>query len=88
MRWGVGACVDAVWHLHWVLLPPLDSPTLFAACLTLLCVQVLFGFVLIGGREAIARYGNWLGAINTGAELDFAIAKSTTASSATGYRTE
>lgn len=35
--------------------------------------KVIFAAVLISGREAIARYGSWLGWVNTGAPLDFPI---------------
>jgi bacteriorhodopsin len=50
--------------------------------------KVVFGFVLIWSREAIARFGNFLGVINTGADFDFPIVRSTYTSSADAYKTE
>ncbi len=50
--------------------------------------KVVFGFVLIWSREAIARYGTFLGHINTGVDFDFPIARSTYTSSAANYATE
>ena len=50
--------------------------------------KVVFGFTLIWSREAIARYGNFLGVINTGADFDFPIVRSTYTSSASNYATE
>jgi bacteriorhodopsin len=35
--------------------------------------KVVFGFVFLFAREAIARYGSFLGGLNTGAEYDFPI---------------
>ena len=49
--------------------------------------KVVFGFVLIYGRESIARYGSFIG-VNTGVDFDFPIAKSTYTSSAVGYAEE
>jgi len=45
--------------------------------------KAVFGFVLVFSREAIARYGSFLGGINTGLEFDFPIPASvnTTSSS-------
>lgn len=50
--------------------------------------KVVFGFTLIWSREAIARFGNFLGVINTGADFDFPIVRSTYTSSASNYATE
>jgi len=50
--------------------------------------KVAFGFVLIYSREAIARYGTWLGQINTGVDFDFPIARSTVTTSAVNYSGE
>ena len=50
--------------------------------------KVIFGFVLIWSREAIARYGTFLGVINTGIDFDFPIARSTYTGSAAAYVTE
>jgi len=50
--------------------------------------KVGFGFVLIWSREAIARFGNFLGVINTGADFDFPIVRSTYTSSSAEYKTE
>ena len=49
--------------------------------------KVVFGFTLIWSREAIARFGNFLGVINTGADFDFPLPTTISASSATGYTT-
>lgn len=49
--------------------------------------KCVFGFVLLFSREAIARYGTFLGGINTGADFDFPLPTSIGASSATGYVT-
>ena len=49
--------------------------------------KVVFGAVLIYGRESIARYGSFIG-VNTGVDFDFPIAKSTYTSSAVGYAEE
>jgi bacteriorhodopsin len=35
--------------------------------------KVIFGFVFLFSREAIARYGSFLGGLNSGAEYDFPI---------------
>jgi len=40
--------------------------------------KAVFGFVLLFAREAIARYGSFLGLINTGVEYDLPIPKSVT----------
>jgi len=50
--------------------------------------QAVFATLLIFGREAIARYGSVNGLLNTGADLDFPIARSTYASSGSNYVTE
>lgn len=50
--------------------------------------KVIFGFTLIYSREAIARYGSFLGQINTGIEFDFPIARSTYTGSGSAYATE
>lgn len=50
--------------------------------------KVVFGFTLIYAREAIARYGSFMGQINTGIDFDFPIARSTYTSSASAYATE
>jgi len=47
--------------------------------------KCVFGFVLLFSREAIARYGTFLGGINTGTDFDFPIPNTVGASSATGY---
>ena len=47
--------------------------------------KCVFGFVLPFSREAIARYGTFLGGINTGADFDFPLPATVAASSATGY---
>ena len=47
--------------------------------------KCVFGFVLLFSREAIARYGTFLGGINTGADFDFPLPATVAASSATGY---
>jgi bacteriorhodopsin len=49
--------------------------------------KVVFGAVLIYGRESIARYGSFIG-VNTGVDFDFPIAKSTYTSSSVGYAEE
>jgi len=50
--------------------------------------KVVFGFTLIWSREAIARFGNFLGVINTGADFDFPIVRSTYTGSGNNYATE
>jgi hypothetical protein len=35
--------------------------------------KVIFGFVFLFSREVIARYGSFLGGLNSGAEYDFPI---------------
>ena len=50
--------------------------------------KVVFGFTLIWSREAIARFGNFLGVINTGADFDFPIVRSTYTGSSNNYATE
>lgn len=47
--------------------------------------KCVFGFVLLFSREAIARYGTFLGGINTGITYDFPIPSTVTASSANSY---
>jgi len=53
-----------------------------------IATKVIFGFVLIWSRESIARYGTFLGHINTGVDFDFPIARSTYTSSASNYASE
>jgi len=50
--------------------------------------KVVFGFVLIWSRESIARYGTFLGTINTGVDFDFPIQRSTYTGSGSNYATE
>lgn len=50
--------------------------------------KFVFGFVLVWSRESIARYGTFLGHINTGVDFDFPIARSTYTSSGSKYATE
>ncbi len=50
--------------------------------------KVVFGFTLIWAREAIARFGNFLGVVNTGADFDFPIVRSTYTGSGDNYATE
>jgi len=50
--------------------------------------KVAFGVTIIYSREAIARYGTWLGQINTGVDFDFPIARSTVTTSAVNYSGE
>jgi len=47
--------------------------------------KCVFGFVLLFSREAIARYGTFLGGINTGQDFDFPIPGTVYASSAGNY---
>ena len=47
--------------------------------------KCVFGFVLLFSREAIARYGTFLGGINTGLDFDFPIPGTVFASSASNY---
>jgi len=68
-------------------LTTVDQEVIVYACLDIVS-KAVFGFVLIYSREAIARYGSWLGQINTGVDFDFPIARSTVMSSANGYSTE
>jgi len=64
-----------------------DQEVIVYACLDIVS-KAVFGFVLLYSREAIARYGSWLGQINTGVDFDFPIARSTVTSSAINYSTE
>jgi len=64
-----------------------DQEVIVYACLDIVS-KAVFGFVLLYSREAIARYGSFLGQINTGVDFDFPIARSTVMSSANGYSTE
>jgi len=50
--------------------------------------KAFFGFGLIMAREAIARYGSYLGHFNTGADFDFPIQRSTHTGSGANYSTE
>ena len=50
--------------------------------------KAFFAAALIYARESIARYGTFLGGVNTGVDFDFPIAKSTYTSSAVGYAEE
>lgn len=50
--------------------------------------KAFFGFGLIMAREAIARYGSYLGHFNTGADFDFPINRSTHTGSGSNYATE
>jgi len=50
--------------------------------------KAVFGFVLIWSRESIARYGTFLGQINTGVDFDFPIQRSTYTGSGSNYATE
>jgi len=50
--------------------------------------KCVFGFVLLFSREAIARYGTFLGGINTGMDFDFPIPGTVYASSAGGYASQ
>jgi len=50
--------------------------------------KVIFGFTLIYARESIARYGSFLGHLNTGVDFDFPIARSTYTGSASNYASE
>ena len=63
-----------------------DQEVIVYACLDI-AAKCVFGFVLLFSREAIARYGTFLGGINTGADFDFPLPASIAASSATGYST-
>ncbi len=47
--------------------------------------KCVFGFVLLFSREAIARYGSFLGGINSGVAYDFPVPPSVYASSASNY---
>ena len=65
----------------------IDQETIIYATLDVV-TKVVFGVVLIWSREAIARYGTFLGVINTGIDFDFPIARSTYTGSAAAYVTE
>jgi hypothetical protein len=47
-----------------------------------------FAYLLISGREAIARYGSVWGQLNTGMDIDFPIARSTYTGSGSAYAAE
>ena len=64
-----------------------DQEVIIYAVLDVL-TKVVFGFVLIWSREAIARYGTFLGQINTGVDFDFPIQRSTYTGSGSNYATE
>ena len=64
-----------------------DQETIIYATLDVF-TKVVFGIVLIWSREAIARYGTFLGVINTGIDFDFPIARSTYTGSASAYAAE
>ena len=64
-----------------------DQETIIYATLDVV-TKVIFGIVLIWSREAIARYGTFLGVINTGIDFDFPIARSTYTGSASAYAAE
>jgi len=64
-----------------------DQECIIYAALDIL-TKVVFGFVLIWSREAIARYGTFLGQINTGVDFDFPIQRSTYTGSGSNYATE
>jgi len=64
-----------------------DQECIIYAALDVLS-KVVFGFVLIWSREAIARYGTFLGSINTGVDFDFPIQRSTYTGSGSNYATE
>ena len=65
----------------------IDQESIIYATLDVV-TKSLFGFVLIWSREAIARYGTFLGVINTGIDFDFPIARSTYAGSGSAYAAE
>jgi len=50
--------------------------------------KVVFSFFLVWSRESIARYGTFLGQINTGVDFDFPIQRSTYTGSGSNYATE
>jgi len=64
-----------------------DQEVIIYAALDILS-KVVFGFVLIWSRESIARYGTFLGTINTGVDFDFPIQRSTYTGSGSNYATE
>ena len=64
-----------------------DQEVIIYAVLDVL-TKVVFGFVLVWSRESIARYGTFLGAINTGVDFDFPIQRSTYTGSGSNYATE
>jgi bacteriorhodopsin len=61
-----------------------DQEVIVYACLDI-AAKCVFGFVLLFSREAIARYGTFLGGINTGTDFDFPVPATVSASSASGY---
>jgi len=65
----------------------IDQETIIYATLDVI-TKALFGFVLIWSREAIARYGTFLGVINTGIDFDFPIARSVYTGSGSAYAAE
>ena len=69
------------------LVTTIDQETIIYAVLDIV-TKVVFGAVLIWSREAIARYGTFLGVINTGIDFDFPIARSTYTGSAAAYVSE
>jgi bacteriorhodopsin len=69
------------------LVTTIDQEVIIYAVLDIV-TKVVFGAVLIWSREAIARYGTFLGVINTGIDFDFPIARSTYTGSAAAYVTE
>jgi len=69
------------------LVTTIDQETIIYAVLDIV-TKVVFGGVLIWSREAIARYGTFLGVINTGIDFDFPIARSTYTGSAAAYVSE
>jgi len=64
-----------------------DQEVIIYAVLDIL-TKAVFGLVLIWSREAIARYGTFLGHINTGVDFDFPIQRSTYTGSGSNYATE
>jgi len=64
-----------------------DQEVIIYAVLDVL-TKTVFGFFLIWSRESIARYGTFLGQINTGVDFDFPIQRSTYTGSGSNYATE
>ena len=64
-----------------------DQEVIIYAALDII-TKVVFGFVLIWSRESIARYGTFLGTLNTGVDFDFPIQRSTYTGSGSNYATE